>query len=174
MCGEGWLSLLTHHLQRLVHPVGAVLSISQRGAKLAQTPKGDSCGRAVGPRAGGGTKARHQVAYAPEGLHDDARAVGEISVAHGGAEDGAASLLDEEVGVGLAHARRAVGVEDGDDDAGGVDVGPDGPLRAVGEELDAGFEVEAVRHDGAGCVEDAHGVRLDRRHGGVGRPYEVA
>lgn len=65
-------------------------------------------------------------------------------------------------------------MEDGDDDACSVDVGPDGPVGGVGEELDAGFEIEAVGDDGAGRVEDADGVGFYRWYSGVWGGYEVA
>lgn len=165
---------LTHQLQRLIYSIRTILCISQRGTKLIQTPERDACRGPIRSRTWRPAKTRRQVTNTPKGLHDDASAVSEVRVAHGGAEHDAAGLLDEEVGVWLGHAGGAVGVEDGDDDACGVDVCADSPLGAVGEELDAGFEVEAVGDDGACRVEDADGVRFYGWDGDVGRGYEVA
>lgn len=107
------------------------------------------------------------MADGPERVHDDARPVGQVCVADGSSQHAPAGLLDEKVGIRLAHVGGAFRVEDADDDARGVDVGARDPLRRVSEELRAGFEVEVEGDDGAGCVEDAYGVGFDGWHGGI-------
>lgn len=85
-----------------------------------QAPEGEAGAGPGGPRQGRAVDDGQQVAEGPEGLEDDAAAVGEVGEADGAAQDGVAGVLAEDGGGVGGELGRVRGVQDGEDGAGGV------------------------------------------------------
>lgn len=140
--------ILTKCFKAPLSPLGTLLRLLQSILERMHTPKRHRRPDPLRPRPPNLIKPGQQMPRRPKRIHNHGPAIRQVGRVDGAALHGGAGLLDDGVGaVGGDVGRGGVGVQRGDEDAGGVDDGAVGPVGPVGEELGRRFEGEGRGDD---------------------------